>query len=413
MMFLILTTLPQAMFAQSGILSPYSRFGVGTVQPNLNIRNMSMGGVSVGLSGVGNASSFNPASYAFGVDTLSVIFDIGFNVTGNDLKQKRGNGEILRNASVSGGLSNFEFYFPIFRWWKMGLYLLPETQMSYYTSTFQSSPDTSIGSTQLFYSGKGGLSRLGWGNAFAYKNIAIGVNLNYRFGSFDRSNALYFFKNGNLRTDYVQSEVSTYTYMKGLSIDLGLMYVQPLNRSDKLTIGGAYTFASKLHAVSQIEARGKVDDNVSDTAYISDKIKGPIMMPSTIRVGVSYEKIRKWSVGVDFTYYDWSKFSSFGERVKFFDNTWNIAVGGEMKSDLSNSLYARKLTYRIGFRYGNLYPDYEQKQLEEFGVSLGVGFPIRKSRSTINVGIEAGSSGQLSKGQIQTNFVKIGVSFTS
>lgn len=401
------------MFAQSGILSPYSRFGVGTVQPNLNVRSMSMGGTSVGFSGTGNATAFNPASYAFGVDTLTVLFDIGFNVTGNKLSQERQDGTTLSNGSFTGGLSDFEFYFPIFKWWKMSVYLLPETQMSYYTSKFQTSPDTNIGTTQLLYSGKGGISRLGWGNSFAYGNFAIGVNLNYRFGSFERANALYFLKNGNLIPGYAHSEVSSFTQVKGLAVDLGFMYVQPLGNNDKMTFGGTYTFSTKLYTNSYVEARGKFEDNVYDTAYISSREKGSIVMPASFRVGVSYEKIKKWMVGAEFNYYNWSKSTSFDQQLDFLDNTWGVSAGAELKSNLSSTKYAQKLAYRLGFRCGNLYPDYERKQLIEYGISFGVGFPIRRSRSMINVGAEFGTSGQLSKGQIQDNFMKIGVSFTS
>ena len=88
--------------AQSGVVSPYSAFGVGREVPYLNARSMGMGGIVVGLSGHRNVSPLNPASYCMGVDTLSVMFDIGFYLHMHSLRQNT-DGRKLRNQSTGGG----------------------------------------------------------------------------------------------------------------------------------------------------------------------------------------------------------------------------------------------------------------------------------------------------------------------
>ena len=117
----LLALLPERICAQGGLLSPYSAFGVGSVLPYLNVRNMGMGGIGTGLSGQGAMNPLNPATYRMGVDTLSVRFDIGFNLSMNGLRERRPDGSVARNQSTGGGLSNLEFYFPVCKWYKMAI----------------------------------------------------------------------------------------------------------------------------------------------------------------------------------------------------------------------------------------------------------------------------------------------------
>ncbi|MDE5574927.1 MAG: hypothetical protein K2I87_04355, partial [Bacteroidales bacterium] len=151
--------MPLSLRAQTGLLSPYSAFGAGSVQPYLNVRNMAMGGIAVGLSAPGDMNPFNPATYRTGVDTLSVRFDIGFNLGMNRLRQNL-QGEKVANQSTSGGLSNLEFYFPVCKWYKMAVYLLPVTDMNYRSSHFSDSIPF-IGQTQLIHNGSGGIAKAG------------------------------------------------------------------------------------------------------------------------------------------------------------------------------------------------------------------------------------------------------------
>ncbi|MDE5736014.1 MAG: hypothetical protein K2H65_02920, partial [Bacteroidales bacterium] len=48
-----------------------------------------------------------------------------------------------------------------------------------------------------------------------------------------------------------------------------------------------------------------------------------------------------------------------------------------------------------------------------YALNLGVGIPVRRSRSMINVGLEYGHVGRLQAGQITENYFKIGVGFSS
>lgn len=60
--------------AQTGSLSPYSRYGIGDILPEGFTTNSSMGGIGAGILSGNQINFINPASYAF--DTIT-IFDFG------------------------------------------------------------------------------------------------------------------------------------------------------------------------------------------------------------------------------------------------------------------------------------------------------------------------------------------------
>ena len=91
----ILAAFPILAEAQSVISSPYSRFGIGSVNPFNNSINNAMGGVGYGFQRNNSINYMNPASYS-GIDTTSLVFDIGFysewlSIKDNQYKSKGNN----------------------------------------------------------------------------------------------------------------------------------------------------------------------------------------------------------------------------------------------------------------------------------------------------------------------------------
>ena len=402
--------LPFSLRAQNGLLSPYSAFGAGTMQSYLNVRNMSMGGIAVGLSAPGDMNPFNPATYRTGVDTLSVRFDVGFNLGMNRLGQNL-SGEKLHNQSTSGGLSNLEFYFPVCKWYKMAVYLMPVTEMNYRSSYFSDSIPH-IGKTQLIHSGDGGVSKAGWGHAFGWGPVSVGVNLSYMFGKIEKDATLSYLDD-SLAAYAGKARYYTETKLNGFSADLGITYAARVYKDHYLTFGGAYSFAATLYGKRTTMAAG-VFSSVTDTAFLPDaESRGKMVLPSSVRAGISYERRGQYVIGVDFTYTWWKDFSDYGKVYDYFENTFSINAGAELKNDPQAASKARRVAYRIGGFYQQQCVSYDGHRLQSFGLSVGVGIPVRKSRSLINIGVQYGKTGSLNLGQIREDYLRIGVSFSS
>lgn len=369
-----------------------------------------MGGIAVGLSGSGDMNPFNPGTYRTGVDTLSVRFDIGFNIGMNRLQQNV-SGDKVKNQSTAGGLSNLEFYFPVCKWYKMAVYLLPVTDM-YYRSSFLSDAGPNIGQTQLIHEGDGGLSKAGWGHSLGWGPVSVGVNFSYMFGSLDQTATLAFLDD-TLAYYAGQAKYYTETKLNGFALDVGLTYAARIKASQYLTIGAAYSLSSTLYGKRTTMAQGEFS-SLTDTAFLPEAAKkGKIIFPSVLRAGISYEHRGQYVVGADVTYTWWKDYKDYGRTFDYLKNTLSVNVGAELKHDPQANSKARRVAYRIGGFYQQQCITDNGKQLQAFGLSLGVGIPVRKSRSVINVGLQYGRIGAVKKGQIQEDYLRIGVSFSS
>ncbi|MDR2556967.1 MAG: hypothetical protein LBC49_04560 [Bacteroidales bacterium] len=400
-------------YAQTGLLSPYSSAGLfGIEMSYLNSRSAGMGGTVMGLAGSGSANPFNPASYRLGVDTMSVAFHVGMNLGLVSLKQER-DGNMIKNQGTTGGLSNLEFYFPVFKWWKMGVFLLPVTEVAYASSSFNDERmDTAhIGRTQLIHTGSGGLNRVGWGNAFGWGPISVGLNLNYVFGRVEELDRLGFL------TDTLAMYASETYYSRavsynGLGIDAGLQYVQPLGSKGRLIVGASYSMSALLKGKSTAIITGEGMSSSStyvDTVRVYSAENINASYPSVLRTGIAYEQYGKFLLGADFSCSWWSE--QAGQMPPLA--TYRASLGAEMLSDLRSNFWMRRLSYRIGANWQTYNYEYKGKQVSGFGISAGIGIPIRKSRSNIYVFGEYSRMGSLSAGQIEQNTGRIGISFSS
>ena len=142
-----------------------------------------------------------------------------------------------------------------------------------------------------------------------------------------------------------------------------------------------------------------------DTLYYHPDVKGNVIIPFRAGVGVTYHKSNIWMVGMDFEFQKWENFRIF-ETNDSITNSWIIRMGGELspKHTVLSPLYKR-LVYRMGFHYGLTYLKLNGHQLNEYGISLGATFPIRKSRSTFSLAMEYGGRGTIQYGLLRENFI--------
>jgi len=154
---------------------------------------------------------------------------------------------------------------------------------------------------------------------------------------------------------------------------------------------------------------------VHDTATNSTQadISGTIHMPLNIGIGFTIEKNNKWLIGADVNWQNWANFTSDGVTEAELTNSMRVALGGEIKPDYYSSKYFKRISYRAGFHYttGNL--KINGTQIDEYAVSIGLGLPFRKSKSTVNIGLEYGKKGTTDNNLINENFTRISIGFSA
>jgi long-subunit fatty acid transport protein len=256
--------------------------------------------------------------------------------------------------------------------------------------------------------GDGGLNQVFWGNAFKIgKNLRLGINANYLFGESRRRSVINF-----VDSLYILG-TKTETSIRGSDFvfDYGAQYDIHLDNGHQLTLGLIYANTFHLKATRKYLATTIINaleggvDIVKDTVAYEQDEKGKITLQVKAGLGFTYINSNKWLIGADFEWQNWSKFKGFGV-ADTLDDSWRIAVGGEYTPTHTSisSLFTR-MTYRLGFRYNNSYLNISNHQINEFGISFGFNFPLRKTRTSLDLGVEIGKRGTTADNLVQENFI--------
>ena len=127
----------------------------------------------------------NPASYG-SLDSSSFLFEIG--VAGNITTIKT---SALSESGYDATLSYIFAGFPITRWWKSGVGIMPYSKIGYNVEVLVEVPNFSI--VAHSFQGEGGLNQVFWGNGFNItNNLRAGIDITYLFGQSSRSSMIYY-----------------------------------------------------------------------------------------------------------------------------------------------------------------------------------------------------------------------------
>ncbi len=129
-------------------------------------------------------------------------------------------------------------------------------------------------------------------------------------------------------------------------------------------------------------------------------------LPDYFRLGVTIGKPSEWLAGADFSYQNWENFKNF-EANDTLKNSYTLNVGGERRT--------KKLIYRLGGRYTKTYLNLNETQLDDYGVTVGIGIQKllpKRPPSAINIAIEVGQRGTLENNLLKEQYVRFHLGFT-
>ena len=401
---LLLFTQIAAVQGQIQINSPYTRYGLGTLVENgMDPRITAMGGLYYGLQANNLINTANPASYA-AFDSVSFIFDAGIFGLLTNLKS-----DLQSDQGSYISLSHLMFGFPVTKWWRTSIGILPFSYVGYdiyNTEKVEGSTDI-----QYVYRGSGGFNQLYWGNAFVIrKRLSIGFNMKYMFGTITRSRGVTFPDSIEMKNTYIRGSIRPSDFYG----EVGFQYKAKLPKDLFMVIGGVFGPQVKINSKANYLATTYFGDiNLAQISYDTIEVryneKGSFTLPVRTGFGVTAGKQGKWVIGADFLWQNWEQFTYYGNSDSLA-NRWNIAVGGEyIPNARSISSYFQKIAYRAGFHFGETQLILKNQHLNEFGISFGLGLPIKKSKSTVNLAAIIGKRGTTRNGLIQENFIRFTV----
>jgi hypothetical protein len=385
--------------------SPYSRYGIGDMTPNHNIFTRGMGGISAGIADFinfdptnsnpkvstlklqpTNSNSINFANPASLSTIKSTIFDVGLEI---DYRILKSTSPAKKFTSANTFVSSLHLAFPLSTpkmdkkgiSWGMSLGLKPVSKINYKIE--KNERLTGIDSLNTMYQGDGGINQANIGTGFKYKNLSIGINAGYMFGSKDYSTKLTFI---NDSTFYYLSNSENKTTFGGIFFNGGIQYDIPLARAGKdvtknLRLGVYGNMQQNLNANNNLIREIIIyDPNGNqyqlDSVYEENDVKGKIQFPAMVAAGAVYQDAN-WLIGADFEYGNWANFRNYGQADQL-QNNWTVRIGTQYfpaKENKPSRKYFNYVKYRAGFYYGSDYIVTSVKR-PEYGFSIGTGMPL-------------------------------------
>lgn len=398
-------------FNNNNTTSPFSRFGLGVLSHYSYGRTSAMGGASLGSRHEVQTNSSNPASYN-SIDSLSFVFDFGLDGT---ISKYKSNSGTMKATDIN--FRYFSLSFPVNKWIGAAMGLQPFSDMGY-EEVFNEAI-TDIGTVYHNYTGEGSSTKSFFGlSVMPIKGLSLGANLNYIFGRLNQNSVVTY---SDATLYYLSRREST--RLSDFTLSYGLQYDYELKKNQFLTLGVTFETQSNLSAFHSLYTYKALTYGTSASTAAIDSIpesKANIVLPSTVGVGLSYNKLNKLEINADYYYAGWSKSTFFGSSDQLLTDQSRISAGFEYTPEaFSIRSYVKRIKYRAGFHFENSYlqladpkstdANAAKHQIKEFGVSFGAGLPFPKSKSTANFAFEFGKQGTTDYNLAKNNYMKLSV----
>ncbi len=367
--------------AQNNTNSPYTLYGYGDISDNYSGEQRAMGGVAIGSRSRTSINTVNPASYS-AVDSMTFMFDMGISMLGSRFS--------YNGASTSKLNANLEYITMQFPLWKntgFSMGVLPYSFTGYNFSTTEildtdAYPDT-VTATRSFF-GQGGVSQAYTGFSIQlFKHLSLGVNAYYMFGN-NLNNRYLTFDNAEFSSSYQRDSIKVNSFR----FRYGLQYNQMFNKKHDFTLGAFYEMKTALNA-TYAQSTGSIIDNPSPFQTLYKEFE----TPESLGVGLNYNYNKQFSVGLDYSLQNWADVKFMGV-TDTLANRSRLALGTEFIPNSRGRKYFDRVTYRFGLNTSDSYYKVNgQLPPKNFGITFGLGLPLRNSKSVLNASFEYGKIG--------------------
>jgi hypothetical protein len=427
--------------------SPFSRYGIGDLYPQQNVASRGMGGLSAAFTSSQAINTMNPASYG----ALNIVtYEFGLSIDSRSLLSKT---PVDKYKSINFLPSYLQFGVPLTKPGnKNGAGLVfgirPSTRINYSVEEGNRIYYDSLGTSDSLHGlheGNGGLNQVFFGlgktwkfkekdkNKPNYNSVSVGFNAGYEWGTKFISNKVDFPSDSTYENWYHSNSTDSTQYW-GFFLNPGIMasfklkeYTNPLSKiinSYVLVVGGSGTIEQDLNATRALtretfyyQSNGEATG--LDSVLKVSGVKGRINIPASFNGGFMLNKmlsngpfqIKKWSVGVDYSFTQWTKYLNYGLPDRLEDS-WFLRAGVEYSPNpLGNTSVFSTGIYRFGYYTGKDYQNADGNGYDVHAFTLGYSFNLKRYHSyekqftMINTAIEFGKRGS-GVNNVTENFFK-------
>ncbi|MEZ4859574.1 MAG: hypothetical protein R2781_12300 [Flavobacteriaceae bacterium] len=391
---LLITTLS---LAQQGTTSPYSFFGIGNIKFKGTVENRSMGGIGVYSDSI-HLNLQNPAGIAgLRLVNYSISGSHKTNTLSTSQESQKTSTTTLDYLAIGIPMGKFGASFG----------LIP------YTSTGYKLENTN-GATTTQYSGEGGLNKAFFTLGYQItNNLSVGVEANYDFGNIENT-TLSTQEDIQLGTKEINN-----SDLKGFSVNLGAQYKTMV--SEKLEFMSSVTYTPETNFKSE---NGRTlstflvlgNGNTADIDFREIPVEDTdFIFPSQLTLGAGIGAPKKWFIGGEFSSQKTSNLTNrtFELENVIFEDASKFRMGGFFIPEYNSfSSYWKRIVYRGGFRFEQTGLNINNESINEFGISFGMGLPMGRTFSNINLGFELGKRGTKNSGLVEESFFNIFISLS-
>jgi len=389
-------------FAQNGTISPYSYFGIGDLRNNGTVDNQMMGGVSMYADSI-HINLSNPAAYS---KLKLTAYTAGLSHTEYRLKDW----SEQQNISVTN-LDYLAIGFPLAKNMGMGFGLMPLSSVGY---SLRNETQTTDGAevTNVF-TGDGGLNRIYASIGMQIlKDLSIGVTASYNFGTLEyrRIQSVEDVQFGTL--DDRESRINGYDFKYALNYNPTIKDKYTLYTSVLVNTQGNLVSknSAKLGSFSLVTGD---EIEVIDVDLDANNLRNTeLKIPTRTTVGLGFGENKKWFMGGEYSFQQFSDFENtfLGLENVTYNDASTYAFGGYFVPDYrSLTSYFKRITYRAGLRYDVTGLQVNNKEINNFGITFGLGLPLGNSFSNLNLGFELGRRGTTDAALIEESYFKVNV----
>jgi len=195
---------------------------------------------------------------------------------------------------------------------------------------------------------------------------------------------------------------------------LGLQYKEVFTDKFFFTVGGIYDFKANAKVSNDYKVNNLFYSD--DPVYLNDSViidpnfiigqdtaMNQLSIPERIGVGIAFGIPQKLIFTGDFYKQDWTGVMS-GENFATTNRT-SMHFGLEYIPDVDAIRgYYKFMSYRAGGYYTKSYLMVNGQQLEDYGITFGVGLPVKTLRSSINVAFTLGTRGTTEYNLVKENY---------
>ncbi|QXP61101.1 hypothetical protein [Olleya sp. HaHaR_3_96] len=406
-------------YGQNGTASPYSFYGIGSINFKGSVENRSMGGLGIYKDSV-HINFQNPATFAgnnldlWNNESRPVKFTVGGSTTSTNLKSE--------NGSDKTQSTNFDYLalsVPVGKF-GFGFGLQPYSSVGYKLESRDAEDRL-----DYRYTGEGGLNKVFLSAGYQLnKALSVGIQADYDFGNI-QNNTINFAYNSD--GEFLQYQTKEYTRsdLSGLNFNVGVHYQDMI--TDKLELQASATYTPQTDLTSKnertfstitvdTETGSEFVFNELDADLVSSNLEETdLTLPSKLSFGAGLGEPRKWFAGIEYTTQNTSEFSNpiYDNVGATFEDASKLSLGGFYIPEYNSfSKYWKRMTYRAGMRFENTGLNINNETIKEFGMSFGVGIPVGNVFSNANVGLEFGKRGTTNANLVKENFVSLQLSLS-